>query len=131
MPFHFTEQQLQTLMSPHFVIEQLRGSYFYSSTVDGMHFEINASPRSVAQAAAKIREQEDDVKLTDKVELSAAAARNLNSAGNNFREGDEVSVAYLLLWGDIRSQQANKTIEELEDRVAALEAALQGRAAEA
>jgi 2-polyprenyl-3-methyl-5-hydroxy-6-metoxy-1,4-benzoquinol methylase len=34
MPFHFTEQQLQTLMSPHFVIEQLRGSYFYSSTVD-------------------------------------------------------------------------------------------------
>jgi 2-polyprenyl-3-methyl-5-hydroxy-6-metoxy-1,4-benzoquinol methylase len=34
MPFHFTAQQLQTLMSPHFVIEQLRDSYFYSSTLD-------------------------------------------------------------------------------------------------
>lgn len=34
MPFHFTEKQLQTLMSPHFVIEQLRDSYFYSSVLD-------------------------------------------------------------------------------------------------
>lgn len=34
MPFHFTEQQLRTLMSPHFEIEQLRDSFFYSSTRD-------------------------------------------------------------------------------------------------
>ncbi|HEU5134957.1 MAG TPA: methyltransferase domain-containing protein [Steroidobacteraceae bacterium] len=34
MPFHFTEKQLQTLFSPHFVIEQMRGSYFYSSVLD-------------------------------------------------------------------------------------------------
>jgi SAM-dependent methyltransferase len=34
MPFHFTEEQLRTLMSPHFVIEQMRESYFYSSVVD-------------------------------------------------------------------------------------------------
>lgn len=34
MPFHFTEKQLQTLMSPHFDIEQMRDSYFYSSTRD-------------------------------------------------------------------------------------------------
>lgn len=34
MPFHFTEKQLQTLMSPHFVIEQMRDSYFYSSVLD-------------------------------------------------------------------------------------------------
>jgi cyclopropane fatty-acyl-phospholipid synthase-like methyltransferase len=34
MPFHFTEQQLQTLMSPHFVIEQMRDSWFYSSVLD-------------------------------------------------------------------------------------------------
>jgi SAM-dependent methyltransferase len=34
MPFHFTEEQLRTLMSPHFVIEQMRDSYFYSSVVD-------------------------------------------------------------------------------------------------
>ena len=34
MPFHFTAEQLQKLMSPHFVIEQLRDSYFYSSVLD-------------------------------------------------------------------------------------------------
>ena len=34
MPFHFTDQQLRTLMSPHFDIEQIRESYFYSSTRD-------------------------------------------------------------------------------------------------
>lgn len=34
MPFHFTEKQLQTLMSPHFAIEQMRDSYFYSSVLD-------------------------------------------------------------------------------------------------
>jgi cyclopropane fatty-acyl-phospholipid synthase-like methyltransferase len=34
MPFHFTEKQLRTLMSPHFVIEQMRDSYFYSSVLD-------------------------------------------------------------------------------------------------
>ena len=34
MPFHFTAEQLQKLLSPHFVIEQLRDSYFYSSVLD-------------------------------------------------------------------------------------------------
>ena len=34
MPFHFTEKQLQTLFSPHFEIEQMRDSLFYSTTRD-------------------------------------------------------------------------------------------------
>jgi cyclopropane fatty-acyl-phospholipid synthase-like methyltransferase len=34
MPYHFTEEQLQTLMSPHFVIEQMQDSYFHSSVLD-------------------------------------------------------------------------------------------------
>jgi ubiquinone/menaquinone biosynthesis C-methylase UbiE len=34
MPFHFTEPQLRTLLSPHFAVEQLRDSYFYSSVLD-------------------------------------------------------------------------------------------------
>jgi SAM-dependent methyltransferase len=34
MPFHFTEKQLQTLLSPHFVIEDMRDSCFYSSVLD-------------------------------------------------------------------------------------------------
>jgi len=33
MPFHFTEKQLRTLMSPHFGIELLRDSFFYSSII--------------------------------------------------------------------------------------------------
>jgi hypothetical protein len=34
LPFHFTEVQLQTLFSPHFAIEQLQDSFFYSSVLD-------------------------------------------------------------------------------------------------
>ena len=34
MPFHFTQQQLQTLMSPHFTIEAMKDSYFYSSILE-------------------------------------------------------------------------------------------------
>jgi SAM-dependent methyltransferase len=34
MPFHFTVEQLQKLMSPHFAIEEMRDSYFYSSVLD-------------------------------------------------------------------------------------------------
>ena len=34
MPFHFTAEQLRKLMSPHFAIEQMRDSYFYSSVLD-------------------------------------------------------------------------------------------------
>jgi 2-polyprenyl-3-methyl-5-hydroxy-6-metoxy-1,4-benzoquinol methylase len=34
MPFHFTAEQLRNLMSPHFVIEQICDSYFYSSVLD-------------------------------------------------------------------------------------------------
>ncbi len=34
MPFHFTAEQLQKLFSPHFVIEQMRDSFFYTSMLD-------------------------------------------------------------------------------------------------
>jgi 2-polyprenyl-3-methyl-5-hydroxy-6-metoxy-1,4-benzoquinol methylase len=34
MPFHFTEQQLQTLFSPHFLIERMGDSYFYTRVLD-------------------------------------------------------------------------------------------------
>ncbi|HKE96470.1 MAG TPA: class I SAM-dependent methyltransferase [Povalibacter sp.] len=43
LPFHFTSAQLQTLFAPHFVIEELRDSYFYSSILDAparAHFVI-------------------------------------------------------------------------------------------
>jgi 2-polyprenyl-3-methyl-5-hydroxy-6-metoxy-1,4-benzoquinol methylase len=33
VPFHFTEQQLRTLLSPHFAIEELRDSFYYSSVL--------------------------------------------------------------------------------------------------
>jgi 2-polyprenyl-3-methyl-5-hydroxy-6-metoxy-1,4-benzoquinol methylase len=34
MPYHFTAEQLQKLLSPHFLIEQMRDSFFYSSVID-------------------------------------------------------------------------------------------------
>ncbi len=34
MPFHFTTEQLQKLMAPNFVIEEMRDSFFYSSVLD-------------------------------------------------------------------------------------------------
>jgi SAM-dependent methyltransferase len=34
MPFHFTVKQLQTLFSPHFLIEDIRDSYYYSSVLE-------------------------------------------------------------------------------------------------
>ncbi len=34
MPYHFAEEQLRALMSPHFVVEQMQDSYFYSSVLD-------------------------------------------------------------------------------------------------
>jgi SAM-dependent methyltransferase len=43
LPFHFNPEQLRKLFSPHFAIEQLRGSYFYSSVLDAparAHFGI-------------------------------------------------------------------------------------------
>src|SRR5262249_25156733 len=43
LPFHFTAAQLKTLFAPHFVIEELRDSYFYSSVLDAparAHFVI-------------------------------------------------------------------------------------------
>jgi cyclopropane fatty-acyl-phospholipid synthase-like methyltransferase len=34
VPFHFTAEQLRKLLSPHFVIEQMDDSYYYSSVLD-------------------------------------------------------------------------------------------------
>ena len=49
MPFHFTAEQLQTLFSPHFTIERLGDSYFYSSVIDvpaRAHFAILRNGKS-------------------------------------------------------------------------------------
>lgn len=54
-----------------------------------------------------------DMQLTDKVKLSAAAAEAMPGR----KEGDEVSISYLLQWG-------GPSLQRLETRVAALEAAL-------
>lgn len=34
MPFHFTEQQIHDLMSPHFTVSSISDSFFYSSVID-------------------------------------------------------------------------------------------------
>jgi len=45
----------------------------YTSTVDGMHFEINADARAVARVATRIRERDDDMKATDKIHLGPSS----------------------------------------------------------
>jgi hypothetical protein len=60
-------------------------------------------------------QEEDDMQLTDKIELSVAAARHLNAVNpsKDFAEGDEVSVAYCLLWGSVGAQEAAAASEAL------------------
>lgn len=54
----------------------------YSTTVDGMHVEVNANATKVRQAANKIRKkQEDDVSFKDKHKLTAADVKAYDQAG--------------------------------------------------
>ena len=34
MPYHFTREQLEKLLSPHFEVQEIRDSFFYSKIVD-------------------------------------------------------------------------------------------------
>ena len=50
----------------------------YTTTVDGMHFEINADAAPVARVAARIRDEDDDMKALDKIRLGPSSKRVLN-----------------------------------------------------
>ena len=45
----------------------------FSTTVDGMHFEINADAGAVDRVATRIRDEDDDMKATDKVRLGPSS----------------------------------------------------------
>jgi hypothetical protein len=72
----------------------LRLGEFYSSTVDGMHVEVNVNAARIAQAAKKIRAlsapEGDDMELTDRVKYTPAARERL-------KKDDEV-LATVLQW---------------------------------
>jgi hypothetical protein len=52
----------------------------YTTTVDGMHFEINADAGAVARVATRIRDEDDDMKASDQIRLGPSARRVLNQA---------------------------------------------------
>lgn len=61
----------------------LRLGMDYTTTVDDMHIEINATPAQVKQAADKIRtraQEEQDVQLTDKVKYTTTAKDRIGKA---------------------------------------------------
>lgn len=124
------------------------GAFFSAaSTVDDMHAEINANAARVAQAARKIRalsapvkQEEPEVELDDKVKLSAAAAAAMSTASTKRKEGDEVTLSYILQWGGAGGYRTWKdviatksavsslvgTVAALESTVAALVGAIKG-----
>jgi molybdopterin converting factor small subunit len=70
----------------------LRLGEFYSSTVDGMHVEVNVNAARIAQAARKIRAlaEGDEMELTDRVKYTATARERL-------KKDDEV-LSTVLQW---------------------------------
>lgn len=104
----------------------------YTETVDDMHVEINANRARVKQAADKIREEEENMALSDadvnkiatasakklletRVPLTEAGARHLGK-----KEGDKISILFLLLWGGPGiGRLANDVDDLLDDAVPA------------
>jgi hypothetical protein len=50
----------------------------YTTTVDGMHFEINADASAVARVASRIQEEDEDMKATDPIHLGPGSRVVLN-----------------------------------------------------
>lgn len=81
------------------------GEFYTTSTIDGMHIEINAGAAAVKAEADRIRNEhkEDDMELTDTVKLTAGQAKamnlNVTDPADRFKEGQEVKVSRLLVWG--------------------------------
>jgi hypothetical protein len=57
--------------------EVVRWGEDYQSTVDGMHFEINADAAAVARVANRIKEEDEDMKATDKIRLGPSSSEVL------------------------------------------------------
>lgn len=98
----------------------------YIHTIDGMHFEIFAGSEAVHRVAERIRAEakhvlteEDEVQLTDKVKLTAKAAAAI---GSELKEGDEVSVQYLLQWSPLVRRSAREAEARDADIVAKIDA---------
>jgi hypothetical protein len=110
----------------------------FTTVVDSMHFEINAGPRSVHQAAEKIRALEDDVQQKDidaivkalrpiiRAEVTAGILATEISLGTFAssvlvdRDGKPTktqSVGNLLQWAAAHAQNADATATEISQAV--------------
>lgn len=86
------------------------GNDFVNATIDAMHFEINASKAQVKRARTVLEkklEDEDDMKWTDRVKLTAADAKIW---GSGFKEGDEVTFGLMVRYPTL----ARKTEADLK-----------------
>jgi len=103
----------------------LRHGEFYTGTIDGMHVEINDSAAAVHRVAERIRatnqaaQEAADMELTDKIKLSAAAAKAMGR-----KEGEELSLSHFIQWGGPGLYQANARLVALTKHAAAQQAAL-------
>jgi hypothetical protein len=85
------------------------GNDYVNATIDAMHFEINATKAQVKQARIRLdqlREEQDDMKWTDKVPLTAIDAKIW---GTGFKEGSLVSFGAMVRYPTL----ARKTEQEL------------------
>lgn len=104
------------------------GNDYVNATIDAMHFEIVRSHASVKEAADKIRarqKKESEVELNDKVKLTKAAAEAMSQPGyTTHKEGDEVTVSYLLQWGGAGEYRSAGKLDKLVTQNATLVAQL-------
>ena len=64
----------------------------FTTTVDGMHFEINADAAAVARVATRIRDEDDDMKATDRVRLGPSSSTVLGQADGVITYEESVAI---------------------------------------
>jgi hypothetical protein len=109
------------------------GGDYVSAQVDAMHFEINANASNVKLVADELRNEYVPLTNADadliinrlldhKVELSDEAAKAMSSAGTKRKQGDLISLNYLINWGGAGEYRLYGMIADLQAEVNALKA---------
>ncbi|MBT0767577.1 M15 family metallopeptidase [Kineosporia sp. J2-2] len=91
------------------------GNDYVNATVDAMHFEINATKAQVKRARTVLEqrlEEEEDMKWTDQVKLTATDAKIW---GGDYKEGEKVTFGLMVRYPTL----ARKTDAELRAFIAA------------
>jgi hypothetical protein len=84
---------LNDMKDPHTGRSVVRWGEDFSTTIDGMHFEINADPAAVSRVAKTIREEDDDMKGTDPIRLGPGSSIVLNQPDGLMSYEESVAVS--------------------------------------